>query len=107
MPKTVIELPRDMELKDLKIDKDKKTITLEHRILTGQSTATVAYLKCVGDGGMESTAIISVSGNTGKYSARNSGSEANLRFDLPPGEFEDATAEDDDEVAEPQRVKED
>jgi hypothetical protein len=111
MPKTVIELPRSIELKELKIDTKTNTIEIDHRFLKGQTYSPVCYLKCEGEGGMESQAVIYLSGNTGMYSARNQASEARPKFDLAPDEYNkephaDDVDEEDDEEEVPVPVKE-
>jgi hypothetical protein len=87
--KTEIELPPSIEVKNIKIDQGKNKITIEHRVLSGQSQATVGYLTCTGNGGMKSQAVLYLSGNTGRYQAKNTTSEATLKFDLPPEKFEE------------------
>ncbi len=88
MPTTIIELPRSIEVKEIKIDEKAGTITIEHRFLPGQSVVGVATLSCKGAGGMESRAVLSLSANSGLYRAHNVGnSTRTVKFDLPPEEF--------------------
>lgn len=91
MPTTIIELPRSIEVKEVKYDEKAGTITIVHRFLHAQSTVTVAGLACKGAGGMESKALLCLSGRTGRYQISNLDQEATVKFDMEPEAFKKAS----------------
>ena len=86
--KTIVTLPRELEVKSIKIDPKTGTIEIEHRPLSRRAVMPVVYLTCVGTGGMEARATLALNSGSGLYNVVNDKADGNAaEFDLPPVEF--------------------
>jgi len=93
MPKTIIELPRSIDVKEIRVDVEKGVIIIDHRFLNNQALAPVAHLTCEGTGGMKAQAVLYLSGHTGVYRVCNANKAAKVRFDLQEHDFKKVTEE--------------
>lgn len=102
MPKTIIELPREMEIKSIDIDQKAKKITIDHRVFPGTTLLPVAHLTAQGDSGRSSHAKLHLSGRSGRFVLSNATEGGQADFDK--ADFDKSTDEGDTAVTEPEAV---
>ena len=82
--KTVITLPRGMEVEKVDVDEANGKITVHHRFLSKQAAAPALYLTAEGKHGQKRETILMVSGNTGRYNViEPDAASAPVAFDKP------------------------
>ena len=82
--KTVLTLPRGMEVEKVEFDEANGKITVHHRFLAKQTTAPALYLTAEGKQGQKRETILIVSGNTGRYAVvEPDGASTQVAFDKP------------------------
>lgn len=87
MAKTIIDLPKEIEVVSVDFDKAKGTVTIEHRFLRGQTTTKVAHLICEGAGGKQRRSLLSLNGNLGTYTATPVDNVVQPAFDMDEEEY--------------------
>ena len=82
--KTVVTLPRGMEVEKVEVDEAGGKITLHHRFLGKQASAPALYLTAEGKQGQKRETILMVSGNNGRYTVvEPEAQSAPVAFDKP------------------------